>query len=113
MEEECLQPFRTRPGSSRIFLTLVSNPLAISGAGKENPTPSSVVNHPRRGSDFNQRLKSLNLRKLLEARVGIGPFLARFRIKNAIFYGLHKQTRSLLTHYTSTAPLLTYLLNAT
>lgn len=46
----------------------------------------------------------------VEAGVGIGPFLARFLIKNAIFYGLHKLTRSLLTHCTVTAPLLTFLL---
>jgi len=50
------------------------------------------------------------LRKSSEARAGIGPFLARFRDKFTHFRGLHKLTRSLLTHYTVTAPLLTFLL---
>src|SRR5262249_19135466 len=43
-------------------------------------------------------------------RVGIGPFSARFRDKFAHFLRLHKLTRSVLRHCTSTAPLLTFLL---
>ena len=49
------------------------------------------------GRDFNRRLNSRILRKLLEARVGIGPFLARFRLQNACFCWLIK-------HYSVTAP---------
>jgi hypothetical protein len=44
----------------------------------------------RRGSVFNRRLKQRNLRKSLEARVGIGPAKAPSGAKNAWFSGFVK-----------------------
>jgi hypothetical protein len=55
--------------------------LAETGSSLQQPIKG------RRGSVFNQRLKSRILRKSLGARTGVGFFKRRKRVKNGCFSG--------------------------